>query len=131
VSQESKGKPGVHGCESRGKPGVHGCESRVGSRESWGESGVGSLEVSPGGSRESPGQSRAHEGEGGSPRASREHARTNRESRDKSGVMSPGASRESGEGAAVEQKVGTFCLPGFVEDRGQICFSRGNLLCIC
>ncbi len=28
---------------------------------------------------------------------------------------------------ATEQKVGIFCLPGFVEDRGQICFSRGSL----
>jgi hypothetical protein len=24
----------------------------------------------------------------------------------------------------AEQKLGIFCLPGFVEDRGQICFSR-------
>jgi hypothetical protein len=35
---------------------------------------------------------------------------------------------------SAEQKVGIFCLPGFVEDRGQIyasraavCFSRGSL----
>jgi len=28
---------------------------------------------------------------------------------------------------AAEQKVGIFCLPGFVEERGQICFSRGSL----
>ncbi len=25
---------------------------------------------------------------------------------------------------AAEQNVGIFCLPGFVADRGQICFSR-------
>ncbi len=29
---------------------------------------------------------------------------------------------------AAEQNVGIFCLPGFVLDRGQICFSRGSLL---
>jgi hypothetical protein len=28
---------------------------------------------------------------------------------------------------AAEEKVGIFCLPGFVEDRGQICFSRSSL----
>jgi len=28
---------------------------------------------------------------------------------------------------AAEQKVGIFCLPGFLEDRGQICFSQGSL----
>jgi hypothetical protein len=119
--------------KSRGKPRVHGCKSRVGSRESRGESGVGSPEVSRGRvrSRESPGQSRAHGGEGGSPRASREHARTNRKSRGKSGVESPGASRESGEEATAEQKVGIFCLLEFVEDRVHICFSCRSLLCIC
>jgi hypothetical protein len=26
----------------------------------------------------------------------------------------------------AEQKVGIFCLPGVVEDSGQICFSRGS-----
>ncbi len=30
---------------------------------------------------------------------------------------------------AAEQNVGIFGLPGFVADRGQICFSRGSLLC--
>jgi hypothetical protein len=28
---------------------------------------------------------------------------------------------------AAEQKFGLFCLPGFVEDRGQTFFSRGSL----
>jgi hypothetical protein len=28
---------------------------------------------------------------------------------------------------AAEQKLGIFCLLGFVEDRGRICFSRGSL----
>jgi hypothetical protein len=28
---------------------------------------------------------------------------------------------------AAEQKVGIFCVPGFVEHRGQICFSLGSL----
>jgi hypothetical protein len=28
---------------------------------------------------------------------------------------------------AAEQKVGIFCLPGFVADRGPICFSSGSL----
>jgi len=62
---------------------------------------------------------------------SQEHAGANRESRGESEVESPGANRESGEGAAAQQTVGIFCLPGFVEDRGQICFSRGSLLCKC
>jgi len=30
---------------------------------------------------------------------------------------------------AAEQKGEIFCLPGLVEDRGQICFSRGSLPC--
>jgi len=29
----------------------------------------------------------------------------------------------------AEQKVEIFCLPGFVEDRRQMCFSRGSSLC--
>jgi hypothetical protein len=39
-------------------------------------------------------------------------------------VRSQESSGEPGvrRGAAAEQKVGIFCLPGFVEDRGQICF---------
>jgi hypothetical protein len=28
---------------------------------------------------------------------------------------------------AAKQNVGIFCLPGFVADRGQICFLRGSL----
>ncbi len=31
----------------------------------------------------------------------------------------------SGRPGAVEQNVEIFCLPGFVADRGQICFSCG------
>ncbi len=31
--------------------------------------------------------------------------------------------------SAAKQKVGIFYLPRFVEDRGQICFSRGSLPC--
>jgi hypothetical protein len=44
---------------------------------------------------------------------SQEHKGANRESRGESGVESPGASRESGEGVAAEQKVGDF-LPARV-----------------
>jgi hypothetical protein len=32
---------------------------------------------------------------------------------------------------AAAQKVGSFCLPGFVEDRGQIYFSRRDSFLVC
>ncbi len=34
---------------------------------------------------------------------------------------------EAGRRLPEEQKVGIFCLSGFVEDRGRICFSHGSL----
>jgi hypothetical protein len=35
--------------------------------------------------------------------------------------------------SSTEQSVGIFCLPGFVEDRGQISFSRhaSSFMCVC
>jgi hypothetical protein len=43
------------------------------------------------------------------------------------GRGAPGAGRRMP--GAAEHKIEIFCLPGFVEDRGQICFSRGSLPC--